>query len=150
MTAAHTDIPAGFAPLRTRSGFSLTVGPWYEKREGDSVVRGFRVDRRHINSLGIVHGGMMMSFADVLMGEAAWRATGRHSVTSRATVDFVDAGRLGDWIEGQGEITRSTRNLVFARARVWTGRRTLLTSSGVFTFIRARVDHEPVAGDVRP
>jgi uncharacterized protein (TIGR00369 family) len=131
-------VPEGYAVEPLRSGFSQTVGPWYRRQGVDHVQLAFRADERHINSMGIIHGGMMVSFADVLMGQAHRKVSGRAAVTTRMTVDFVDAGRFGDLIEGSGEVTRVTRNLAFVRARVWTGRRTLLTTSGVFSFVRER------------
>jgi len=135
-------VPQGYAREPLRSGFSQTVGPWYRRQDVEHVQLAFRADERHINSLGIVHGGMMVSFADVLMGQAHRKLSGRAAVTTRMTVDFVDAARLGDLIEGKGEVTRLTRNLAFVRARVWTGKRTLLTTSGVFAFVRERDKQE--------
>jgi acyl-coenzyme A thioesterase PaaI-like protein len=81
---------------------------------------------------------MMMAFADVLLSEVQRRVTGRPSVTMRMAVDFVSPARLGDWIEGDGEVSRATRNLVFVRARIWRAKHTLMTASGVFNFIRPR------------
>jgi uncharacterized protein (TIGR00369 family) len=120
------------------SGFGRAMGPWYEKREAGATTLGFRVEERHTNRLGIVHGGMMMAFADVVLGDAGRLVTGKPSVTMRMAVDFVGPGRLGEWIEGSGEVSRFTRNLVFVRARLWRGRHTLMTASGVFNFIRQR------------
>lgn len=120
------------------SGFGHAMGPWYQKNDGDTVVLGIRAEERHLNRLGIIHGGMMMAFADTLLSEVGRRVTGKPTVTMRMTVDFVSAPRLGDWIEGSGEVSRTTRNLVFVQARIWRGRHTLMTASGVFNFIRPR------------
>ncbi|MGE0155055.1 MAG: PaaI family thioesterase [Reyranellaceae bacterium] len=136
--AAQNAIPPGFAEMPPVSGFGRAMGPWYRKIDGERVVLGIRAEERHLNRLGIIHGGMMMAFADTLLGEVGRRVTGRQSVTMRMTVDFVSAAKLGDWIEGTGEVARSTRNLVFVRARIWRGRHTLMTASGVFNFIRPR------------
>jgi uncharacterized protein (TIGR00369 family) len=141
MTASSTAasvLPPGFAEIPPMSGFGRAMGPWYEKTENGKGILGFRAGERHINRLGIIHGGMMMAFADVVLSEAQRRVTGRPSVTMRMAVDFVSPARLGDWIEGVGEVTRSTRNLVFVRARIWRGKHTLMTASGVFNFIRPR------------
>lgn len=142
--SAALPVPEGFVAVPMMSGFGRVVGPWYEKRADDRIVRAFRVEERHTNRLGIAHGGMLMAFADVLMGEAGSRASGKPSVTMRMTVDFVGPAKLGDWVEGEGEVSRTTRNLVFVRARIWRGRHTLLTTSGVFNFIRPR--EETAAG----
>lgn len=122
------------------SGFGRAMGPWYEKADGGKVTLGLRAEERHINRLGIIHGGMMMAFADTLLSEVGRRVTGKPSVTMRMTVDFISAAKLGDWIEGTGEVTRTTRNLVFVGARIWRGKHTLMTASGVFSFIRPRGD----------
>ena len=41
-------------------------GPLYMKRDGALVSMGFRVDPRHCNPMGILHGGMMASFCGML------------------------------------------------------------------------------------
>ena len=131
-------VPPGFVAIPPMSGFGRAMGPWYEKADGDKVVLGIRAEERHINRLGIIHGGMMMAFADTLLSEVGRRVTGRPSVTMRMTTDFISAAKLGDWIEGSGEVSRVTRNLVFVQARIWRGRHVLMTASGVFSFIRPR------------
>jgi uncharacterized protein (TIGR00369 family) len=137
--------PAGFTEIPAMSGFGRAMGPWYEKTEGQCFTLGFRAEERHINRLGIIHGGMMMAFADIVLSEAGRRITRKPSVTMRMAVDFVSPAKLGDWIEGTGELSRSTRNLVFVRARIWRGKHTLMTASGVFNFIRPRgADGKPL------
>lgn len=131
-------VPAGYAIAPFNSGFSQTVGPWYHVPGVDYVQLAFHADERHVNSIGIIHGGMMMTFADTVLGQSHRKLTGRPAVTTRMTTDFIDAARFGDLVEGRGEVTRQTRNLMFVRATVWTGKRTLLNASGVFTFVRQR------------
>ncbi len=131
-------IPPGFVEMPPMSGFGRAMGPWFVKEEGGNIVLGIRAQERHINRLGIIHGGMMMAFADTLLSEIGRRFTGKPSVTMRMTTDFVGAAKLGDWIEGSGEATRASRNLVFVQARIWRGRHTLMTASGIFSFIRPR------------
>ncbi len=131
-------VPHGYEIAALNSGFSRTVGPWYRQQDVDYVQLAFHADERHINSLGIIHGGMMSSFVDTVLGQAHRKVSGRPAVTTRMTIDFIDAARFGDLVEGRGEVTRVTRNLAFVRATVWTGKRTLLSASGVFSFVRPR------------
>ena len=50
------------------SGFGGHVGPLYRlPHEGDRPRFGFRVEQKHMNSAGSVHGGMLMALADVAM-----------------------------------------------------------------------------------
>ena len=136
-------------PMKPRSGFSEHNGPWFEKRDGAVTIRAFRAGANHVNGLGIVHGGMLMAFADSILARAAVGASGRGAVTMRMTCDFVGPARLGDWVEGTGELTRATRNLAFVRGRIWTGSHTVLTASGIFSAVRARPERVAAPGDDR-
>ena len=56
------------------------TGPLYARWSGERLQLGFRVEHRHTNPLGICHGGMMASFADMLLpcaaqAETAWPET---------------------------------------------------------------------------
>lgn len=132
--------PPGFLAATPRSGFTGNNGPWYEKHEGGTLLRAFRVLDKHVNALGIAHGGMLMAFADSVLARAAFAETKRSAVTMRMTCDFVGPARLGDWVEGSAELTRATRHLAFVRGRIWTGNRTVLTATAVFSALRARPD----------
>src|SRR3712207_8296997 len=43
---------------------------------------GFVAEARHINLGGVVHGGMLMSFADDVLGMTVWEAAGRKPCTT--------------------------------------------------------------------
>lgn len=124
--------PEGFEESRTRGPFSTHNGPFFHKVSEDGFAQGFRVLPRHCNSRGIVHGGMLMTFADGLLATAVWRATGKVGLTVRMNSDFLSIARPGEWVEGTAEVTRAGRSLVFAEARVNAGTRLVLTASGVF------------------
>jgi len=132
--------PPGFAPVDGRSGFGSLVGPMYQKLEDGRLYRGFRVEPKHTNRLGIVHGGMLLTFADTLLGAGLRHALGgpRPAVTVKLSTDLVMAAPLGAWVEGTAEVTRAGRSLVFVRGRAWTHRRTVLTAEGVFQLLAAR------------
>ncbi|MGP1683824.1 MAG: PaaI family thioesterase, partial [Giesbergeria sp.] len=60
-------IPAGFHPIKAGGPFMETNGPLYLLHEGAVVKFGFRVEPRHVNPMGNLHGGMMASFCDMLL-----------------------------------------------------------------------------------
>ena len=64
--------------------------------------------------------------------------TSSYWVTVRLAVDFLSSARLGDWIEGGGEVLSTDDSLSVVRGRVWCGDRTLLTGTGVFKPIQPR------------
>ena len=108
--------PPGFVPTRLIDPFELHVGPIYEQGEKGRKRFGFRVDKRHVNMNGVIHGGMLMTFADAAMGQAAWDATDHGDVvTLNMQSQFLAPAREGDWIEVAPVLTRRTRSLIFLR-----------------------------------
>src|ERR1700761_5944496 len=94
--------PEGFTETRLLDPFELHVGPVFETGTIGSKRFAFRVDERHVSARGIVHGGMMMTFADAALGQAVWDFTDRApSVTLNMQSHFVGAAKLGDIVEVQ-------------------------------------------------
>ena len=126
-------IPPGFANMNWTHGFGRSVGPMFERVEGLSYVRAFRVSDHHTNGMLNCHGGMLMAFADVAFGHVvSLRAGGRFWVTVRLLTDFLSAARLGDWVEGTGELVGRDGDLYVVQGRIWCGERTILTGTGTF------------------
>lgn len=134
--ATEAGIPPGFVALdwtlEPGQGFGGTVGPVFERREGANYARAFRVAPRHANGMGGCHGGMLMAFADLAIGHAVTIPEPRFWVTVRLTCDFLAIARIGDWVEGAGEIIARDSDLYTVRGKVWTGERLLMTATGIF------------------
>lgn len=108
--------PAGFTPTRLIDPFELHVGPVFEHGAKGARTFGFRVDQRHVNMRGVIHGGMLMTFADAAMGQAAWDACDHADcVTLNMQSQFLAPARDGDWIEVTPVLIRRTRSLIFLR-----------------------------------
>jgi uncharacterized protein (TIGR00369 family) len=129
------DAPEGF--VRTRQmGFSEHIGPLYRKGDDPAeFVFAARIADHHINRGGVVHGGMLMSFADHCLGETVHATTNARCSTISLQVNFVAPGRIGDWIFCKGEVTRVTRSVVFIRGRVFAGEQTLVDIQGVWKLL---------------
>jgi len=140
-------VPDGFVEVAGLSGFALANGPWYERERDDVMVRGFRAEARHANTLGIVHGGMLAAFLDSAMGMAVWRGLGRRSVSLRLTFDYLLPVRVGDWIEATAEVVASDGTLAQARGRLRGPRHEVLTAAGNFALLKP--DRPPRAGQAR-
>src|ERR1700744_3946310 len=97
--------PPGFVRSTRRGPFTAHNGPLYHREGGEGVVHGFHALKRHCNGLGIVHGGMLASFLDGLLGHAVSGAARRPSVTIHLSLDYLSMARAGDWIEGEARIT---------------------------------------------
>lgn len=130
--------PDGFVRSVRRGPFSEHNGPLYHREGADPPVHGFRALKRHCNGYGIVHGGMLASFVDGLLGHAVGVAAGKPAVTIHLSLDYLSMARAGDWIEGEARVTRLTREVAFAEARLHTGGRDMLRASAVFKLMERR------------
>ncbi len=135
-TDTAPDIPAGFHPLPMGGPFMSNVGPLYVRHEGPLVQVGFRVEPRHTNPLEICHGGMLASFADMLLPISVHRKSAevglRFLPTISLQLDYLAAVPLGAWVQGEGEVLRVTRSLVFAQGTATADGVPCLRVSGIF------------------
>ncbi len=135
--------PEGFAALPLPKGHIGVVGPLYlrhERRdaahpERDLVQLGFRVEPRHCNPAGILHGGMMATFADMLLPWSAHRlnrvASAHFLPTVTLQLDYLAPVPLGAWVQGEAQVLRSTRSLLFMQGLVWADAQLAVRVSGV-------------------
>jgi uncharacterized protein (TIGR00369 family) len=116
-----------------------SLGSLYCKRDGDKIVIAMRIDERHTNMRGIVHGGMLASLADSALGLGlALSCENRHSfVTVNLSTDFIDAARPGDWVEAHVNIGRIGSRVAFADCELMVADRRILRASGVFAVMKA-------------
>lgn len=129
------DIPEGFAPFKLAMGFLGANGPLYGKWDADHLLMGFRVELRHCNPGQVAHGGMMATFADMLLPIAS-RFQGKTDMGFLPTVnlscDFLAPAPLGAWVEGRAELVTRTRNLLFAQGLATADGVTCLRANGIF------------------
>lgn len=134
MTRDAHEVPRGYAPCRIADGrFAELVGPLYV-REGEPLRFGFRAGAHHGNVRAAVHGGMLMTLADQVLGLTVMHAVGLRTpvVTVSLSCDFVAAAMPGDWIEGEASVTRAARSLVFVRGCLFNERGVVLSAAGVW------------------
>jgi uncharacterized protein (TIGR00369 family) len=129
----------GFSVCKHQQGFSQHIGPFCEKHSETKWQRAIMLENKHLNPAGVVHGGVLLSFADYVI----YRAIGdqlTHDI-SFATINldtqFLAAAKLGEVLYGEGEITRATRSIIFAQGRIWTDQREIMRASGIWKIIGA-------------
>jgi uncharacterized protein (TIGR00369 family) len=135
--AAAPDIPEGFKARSFGGGFVGANGPLYLKKlDGGGLLLGFRVEPRHCNPMGILHGGMMATFCDMLLPISAHYLSAdlarRFLPTIQLQVDYLGASRLGAWVQGQAQLLRSTRSLVFMQGLATADGDNVARVSGIF------------------
>ena len=79
---------------------------------------------------------MLMSFSDQAMGMTALRATGdKPHATIEMNIQFVDAVKVGDFVEAHCEVVRLTRAIIFMRSTMLVGSRVVAAASGVWKIL---------------
>lgn len=116
-------IPAGFSRINLPpSGYLEANGPFYARRASGTLAIGLRIEPRHANSIGIAHGGLLMTLADVILtvGSNAVTRLSRFLTTASATCDFLSPAKVGDWIAGEVDVLRVTASHVFTASVIRT------------------------------
>ena len=128
--------PAGYDEIRLVDPFEIHIGPAFGQGESGRRRYAIRVEEHHCNMRGVAHGGMLMTFADLALGQAVWDATDRApSVTLNMQSQFLRPANLGDWVEVAPELTRRTRGFVFMRGDFKVGDEIVLTVSSVWKLL---------------
>ena len=138
MTVKPVQMPEGYEIFDPVDPFENNAGPFYYRSDTtDGILFAMIAEKRHCNSHGIVHGGLMMTMADLTMVVTArWGTDIRQFVTVSMNTDFVNAGQLGDMIYCRAELVRRTGSLAFVSARVFTDENVLLSCNAVVKRIR--------------
>jgi uncharacterized protein (TIGR00369 family) len=130
------DLPEGFQPLVMGGPFMAVNGPLYLRMEPRPVQVGFRVEKRHTNPMDICHGGMLASFCDMLLPICAHRQSeavqGRFLPTISLQIDYLAPAPLGAWVQGEAQVLRVTRSMVFAQGLVTADGAPVARVSGIF------------------
>lgn len=117
------DAPDDFAPHFRKSPVTDPWEPLYSRRDPDGAVQiGLRIGPAHCNSRGMLHGGVIAALADNAMGLSCGAAMdpppAKGLVTVSLGVDYVGAGRVGQWLLVAPRVIRAGRTLGFVDALV--------------------------------
>ena len=127
------NVPANAAETALLDPFEIHLGPVFET--GQKGARRFflRIDERHVNGRGVIHGAMLMTFADLALGQAAWDATDKASVvTVNMQSQFLKTARVGDVISVLPVVVRRTRSLLFLRGDFEVAENVVFIASSVW------------------
>ena len=126
---------AGFERVELGGTFASVNGPLYARWHGDRLQIGFRVGPAHVNPGQNCHGGMLCTFADILISTAAQYQADiprQFLPTISLQSDFLAPAPLGSWVEGRADILKVTNKLVFSQGLISADGATVMRTSGVF------------------
>ena len=138
MTQQRQDIADGYQVFAHNGPFAECIGPFFFRPAAAGDIRyAFRTGTLHANPNGVTHGGALYTFADHITGHAVVHTTKRSCATVKFKVEYVAPAPLNSLVEGEVELLRITRTLVFLRLRLFTGHRTLMTADGTYKLFGA-------------
>ncbi len=80
-----------------------------------------------------------MAFADTAFGHAiSLKKPNNYWVTIRLVTDFLSPARLGDWVEGSGEIVGEEDGIFTVKGRIWSGAHDVMIGTGIFKTLGER------------
>jgi len=124
---------AGWTKRWGEDPFEDLAGPFYTRRNASGVhVCAFRIYEKHLNAARTVHGGCLVTLADLSLFTIAREEIGEAaSVTLTLSNEFLGPARLGELVEASGDVVRAGRSLIFVRGLLTAEGRPVLNYSGI-------------------
>ena len=128
--------PEGYERMPEGLGFGDHLQPFYRRIDAEDVSFALRVDRQHLNLMGVCHGGAMMTLADIAAASSIRVAGGRQAAipTINLSFDFVSPGKPGAWLITRSDHVRVKRRFGFCSGAIWDEDTLVCRYSGTFYF----------------
>lgn len=135
---AQDAAPEGWVLRAWPGTFSAHAGPFYFREQGETPGVGFFAEQRHRNLGDVVHGGMLMTLADMSIFDICFRAAGQfRAVTVSLNAEFIAPAPLGAFVTATGEMTGGGKSLMFARGIVEAEGARLMSFSGAIKRLKS-------------
>lgn len=127
-------VPEGFTPIPRGLGFTDKLQPTYRRLSNGRITIGLVVMPQHGNTLGICHGGVLMTLADIAAASGVNLARGKRSgsPTINLAVDFIATAKMGEWIEATAEQVSVKRRFGFSSGAIHNSRGIVARFNGTF------------------
>jgi acyl-coenzyme A thioesterase PaaI-like protein len=136
MTSTFEPATEGWTIRDDEPGLIALVGPLWQHGEGERIAFGFLVQEKHLNRRDVVHGGMLMAFADQALGLAAREITGGlPQATIQFDTHFIAPAVAGEFVSVRPAVVRRTRSILFMQGALSVGQRVIASSQGIWKVI---------------
>ena len=128
-------IPDGFEPFEYTSPFTEMLAPIYIRRvPPDTVILGLRLERRHCNNAGVVHGGVISTLADLALIRSVRPPDNSPPtwLTASLGLNFLGGAKEGEWLEFCSVRKKGGARMAFATCEIRTAERIVATANGAF------------------
>ncbi len=138
---SEANIPSDYVPLNRESPYIQMIGPVHQIVKDDGFQLGLRVQKKHCNVRGNLHGGVISGLADTAMGYnlAYSESPTISSVTVNLSVDYIGRVCEGDWLEAHTEIQKKGKRIAFLVCSLYVGANLVARSNAVFNILTKNV-----------
>ena len=131
-------VPDGWSLQSHMNTFSGHAGPFYFRDDRSKSGVGFFSKPHHANAGGVIHGGVLMTLADMSLFDICFREHGMfNAVTVTLNSEFLAPGPVGEFIEASGDLVKSGKRMLFARGLITAKGKPLLAFSGSLSRIKS-------------
>lgn len=139
-TYKHSSFREGWIKydLPCPDGFSEQTGPYLFREPGSIAGVGFIATQSHANYIDLIHGGALMSLADVALWDICRREIESEVLlasTITMNLEFVSSAKIGDFIQASGDLIKRGKNILFVRGLIKNDEKILLSFSGTMKHI---------------
>ena len=142
MTASAAPTPAillaatmaqeGWAPFSDHAYLAF-VGGFYWRKQGEEFQLGLQVANQHMNSNGVVHGGLLATMLDHTIGHNCVLAMAPLPLTTaNLNVSFLRPVLNGDFVSSTGTVRKSGRIAAYGEGHLWVKGRPVTSAQGLF------------------
>lgn len=104
-------------------------GKIIEVEEGHLILE-FTVLDTQLNPNGILHGGIMATMLDELMGGATWTLNKPFPfATINLQVDYLTAAKEGEILKGEGKVIKAGNTVVHAEAKLYNAKNMVIAKA---------------------
>lgn len=124
---------------REMKGIPASLEALWTLRDDNGYRYAVQLDERHANAQSMVHGGVLMTFADHALSLLVWEAADRAPCsTVHLDSHFLAAVHPPAFVELDGEILRQGRSLIFARGILRVEGKAVMEASGVWSVMTSK------------
>ena len=126
----------------------ISLKPGFMKHNGGVMFRSISdseyefkssINKNHLNTAGITHGGYLSALVDAGAGTAAHRSVDNAPcVTISLELKFIGTSKLGDEIIGRVKIIKKTKTLVFLLCDLKCNNKIITSASGVWKILKVK------------
>lgn len=136
-------MPPGFEPHFRQSPVTNPWEPLFSRRRSDGIDLLLVVRESHCNSRGFLHGGVLASLCDNIMGLSlgvVLDKPGANIVTTNLSVDYLGAAKISERIVITPRVVRAGSRLGVCDALVHCGDRIVARANATFS-VRLAEEH---------